>query len=93
MVTSIKTPGASLNWYPHVHALVTCGLVERGGRFVPLSILDERVLMEKYRRLVLAALRKAARLSERFHDNLLWWRRSGFSVWALAGRIRGLAKA
>jgi len=38
-------------------------------------------LAELFRRLVLAALRKADRLSESFHERLLSWSPSGFSVY------------
>ena len=38
VVASIQTLGSFGNWHPHIHAVVTDGLVERGGGFLPLWI-------------------------------------------------------
>ncbi len=81
MVASIQTFGSALNFSPHVHALVTDGVLEHGGAFLPLTTPDLAALNELFRRLVLAALVKAERLSESFRDRLLAWRHSGFSVY------------
>jgi len=64
-----------------VHALVTEGVLEPGGGFFPLTAPDLAALEELFRRLVLAELGKARRLSEGFRDRLLGWRHSGFSVY------------
>ncbi len=69
-------------FHPHIHALVTDGLVERGGEFHPLEELDTRPIEQHFRKLVLARLRRAGRLSEAFQENLLSWEHSGFSVHA-----------
>ena len=81
MVASIQTFGGALNFHPHVHALLTEGVLERGGGFLPLTAPDLAALEELFRRLVLAELVKAQRLSEGFRDRLLGWRHSGFSVY------------
>jgi Putative transposase len=70
------------NFHPHVHALVTDGLLAEGGRFFPLPDLDPKVLSEAFRRLVLDRLHEAGRLSDRFKESLLSWVHSGFSVHA-----------
>ena len=86
VVASIQTFGGQANWHPHVHALVTDGLLRPGGRFVPLRVDGEefeRLLTETFRRLVLRALHAEQRLSRRFLDRLLTWRHGGgFSVYA-----------
>ena len=99
MVASIQTFGSALNFNPHVHALVTDGVLEHGGPFLPLTTPELAVLNELFRRLVLAALVKAERLSESFRDRLLTWRHSGFSVYGAqvvlpeeTGRIAHLAR-
>jgi hypothetical protein len=69
-------------FHPHIHALVTDGLIERGGQFHPLEELDTRPIEQHFRELVLARLRRAGRLSEAFQENLLSWEHSGFSVHA-----------
>jgi len=87
MVASIQTFGSyGANWQPHVHGLVTDGLLLPGGEYVPLPVYDEeleRLLTETFRRLVLEALREEERLSEEFLESLLTWRHGGgFSVYA-----------
>ena len=80
VVASIQTFGSFGNWHPHVHALVTDGLIERGGGWVRLGLLDGRVIEERFRRLVLGRLHRAQRLSTRFLEALYAWKHSGFSV-------------
>jgi len=82
MVASLQTFGASLAWHPHVHALVTDGLLERGGGFLPVAMPDPEALEELFRRLVIRALVAGRRLSSDFARKLLSWRHSGFSVYA-----------
>jgi hypothetical protein len=82
MVSSIQTFGSFANFHPHIHALVTDGLIERGGQFHPLEELETRPIEQHFRELVLARLRRAGRLSEAFQENLLSWEHSGFSVHA-----------
>ena len=80
-VGSIQTFGSAIPFHPHVHALATDGLLAREGEFVPLEP-DVRAVEERFRRLVIAALARAERLSEEFALTLLSWERSGFSVYA-----------
>ena len=40
MVSSIQTFGSFANFQPHIHAIVTAGLVARGGAFHSLTRLD-----------------------------------------------------
>ena len=82
MVSAIQTFGSYANWHPHVHALVTAGLVERGGGFDGLAHFDASAVEGRFRHLVLGRLRRAERLSASFHETLLSWEHSGFSVHA-----------
>ena len=82
MAASIQTFGSFGNWNPHVHALVTDGLIERGGGFLPLGAFPTAVIEEHFRRLVLTGLHRAERLSGEFMEALLGWEPSGFSVHA-----------
>jgi len=99
MVASIQTFGSALNFHPHVHALLTEGVLEKGGAFLPLTQPDFAAIEELFRHVVLAELVKAERLSEGFRDRLLTWRHSGFSVYGAqvvlpeeTGRIAHLAR-
>ena len=80
MVASIQTFGSYGNWHPHVHALVTDGLIERGGAHLPLAMIEARALEERFRRILLRRLHEAQRLSAEALERLLAWRHSGFSV-------------
>ena len=73
--------GSYANFHPHVHATVTEGVVTKDGTFLPVLEPDLDAVGELFRRLVLSALRKADRLSEPFHERLLGWSPSGFSVY------------
>ena len=81
MAASIQTFGSYANWHPHVHAVVTDGVMTREGRFLPLPHWTPEVIEEVFRRLVVSRLVRAERLSEELADVLLGWERSGFSVY------------
>jgi hypothetical protein len=80
VVASIQTFGSFANFHPHIHALVTEGVFALDGTFHAVAWPPSSVLEEAFRGLLLAALRRAGRLSESFLDSLLAWRHSGFSV-------------
>ena len=80
VVASIQTFGSYANFHPHVHAIVTEGVFQRDGTFVRADWPPDGVLEEAFRRILLAALVRAERLSEEAHASLLSWKHSGFSV-------------
>ncbi len=82
-VVSLQTFGGyGANFNPHAHALVSDGVFNRDGEFLPLSAPDPAAVMEVFRRLFLQRLHRAERLSESFMHNLLSWVHPGFSVFA-----------
>ena len=82
-VVSLQTFGAyGANFNPHAHALVSDGVFNRDGEFLPLPALDSAAVMEVFRRMLLQRLHGAQRLSESFMRNLLSWVHPGFSVFA-----------
>ncbi len=82
-VISLQTFGAyGCNFNPHAHALVSGGVFNRDGEFLPLPDPDPAAVMEVFRRLFLERLHRAERLSETFMHNLLSWGHPGFSVFA-----------
>ena len=80
MVASIQTFGSFANVHPHIHALVTEGVFLRDGTFREVTWPPSSALEEAFRRLLLASLVRAERLSETGFDPFLSWRHSGFSV-------------
>ena len=82
-VVSLQTHGAyGANFNPHAHALVSDGVFNRDGEFLPLPVPDPAAVMELFRRLLVERLHRAERLSESFMQNLLSWVHPGFSVFA-----------
>ncbi len=90
-VAAIQTFGSGANFHPDVHAPVSAGLLLAGGEFVAGPTFDdafERKVTERFRTLVLRALRKEERLSEEFAEKqLTFGHGGGFSVY---GRHRVL---
>lgn len=80
MVVSIQTYGDLANWQPHLHALVTEGVLDRQGQFTPLAVPLAGVAEELFRRRVVRMLVRRGRLEEEAAEGLLAWRHSGFSV-------------
>jgi hypothetical protein len=80
IVASLQTFGSYANFHPHLHVLVTEGVFTKDGRFHPATWPPRRELEERFRRRFLTLLRRAKRLSAAYHETLLSWRRSGFSV-------------
>jgi hypothetical protein len=82
-VISLQSFGAyGANFNPHAHALVSDGVFNRDGEFLPLPAPDPAAVMQVFRRLFLKGLHRAERLSESFMHNLLSWVHPGFSVFA-----------
>ncbi|MFQ5791692.1 MAG: transposase, partial [Acidobacteriota bacterium] len=85
-VSSIQTFGSfAANFHPHIHSLITEGVVTPEGEFLPLAVPATSLLAdieERFRRLLLRRLNRAERLSEGFLNKLLGWNPSGFSVYA-----------
>jgi hypothetical protein len=81
MVASIQTFGSYVNFHPHVHAVVTDGVMTVGGEFLRVPEWTPGVIGEMYRRLVLGELVRAERLTEEFREELLSWSPTGFSVY------------
>jgi hypothetical protein len=79
-LASLQTFGSYANLHPHLHVLVTEGVFTKDGRFHPATWPPRRELEERFRRRFLTLLRRAKRLSAAYHETLLSWRRSGFSV-------------
>jgi hypothetical protein len=81
-VTSVQLWGSSVNIHPHLHALVSLAIKERGGA---LHHLPERIdftpLADEFRRAVLAAFSSRGVISQELADRILGWdHHGGFSV-------------
>ncbi|HUP49498.1 MAG TPA: transposase [Thermoanaerobaculia bacterium] len=76
----IQTFGSTINFHPHVHALVSRGGWTEGGQWVPLPWVDAKAAELLFRHKVLSLLRKAGLIDEQRMALLLSWKHTGFSV-------------
>ena len=80
MVAVIQTFGSTINFHPHVHAIVRRGGRMEGGQWVPLPWVDAKVAELLFRHNVLSMLRKAGLIDEQRISLLLSWKHTGLSV-------------
>ncbi len=81
MVVSIQTYGdQAANWQPHLHTLVTPGVIDRRGRFTPRDPPPTSLAEELFRRRVIRMLVDHGKLDEEAARGLLAWPHSGFSI-------------
>ena len=78
----IQTAGELLNFHPHVHLLITDGVLEPDGSFERLPYPHCRQLERLFRAELLRLLLARGLISQEVVDNLLSWHHSGFSVHA-----------
>jgi hypothetical protein len=76
----IQTAGELLNWHPHVHLLAADGVFARDGTFERSTFFDTQLIERLFRAEVLRLLRGRGLITQDVVDNLLSWRRTGFSV-------------
>ncbi len=80
LILFVQTFGDLANFNPHVHVLAADGAFLPDGTFVALPPVPEALLLEGFRRAVLAFLVREHALSEELRSRMLGWRYSGFSV-------------
>jgi hypothetical protein len=76
----IQTAGELLNFHPHLHLLITDGVLQPDGTFERLPYPDARQLERLFRAELLRLLLDRGLITQEVIDNLLSWRHSGFSV-------------
>ena len=83
IAAALQTFNSDLTYNPHPHLIVTDGVLGSDGTFTPLPIHRNRdlaMLVEHFRREVLALLRRRDLLSEDDVETMLSWPHSGFAV-------------
>jgi hypothetical protein len=90
-LASSQSFGSLLNFHPHAHALVSCGVFDRGGAFHPAAGVDSdgvrdgfdfTALELPFRDAVLAVLEKRGAIDEERAALVRSWPHSGFGVHA-----------
>jgi hypothetical protein len=82
MIGSLQTYGDNpTRFHPHLHSLVTDGLVSPEGSFLPLPCSDPVQIMRLFRHKLLDTLLAQDKITPRLVEILLSWRHPGFSVY------------
>lgn len=80
MILSYQTSGDFARWNPHWHALLIEGGFDEEGKFVYLPISSTRQMTELFRKLVIKHFQGKKLINDKFAQNLLSWKNSGFSI-------------
>lgn len=81
MVASLQSYGDDpTRFHPHLHSLVTDGLVSADGSFVPIPCPDPVCLMQLFRHKLIKALLAREKISPRLVEIMQNWVHPGFSV-------------
>jgi len=82
MIASLQSYGDDpTRFHPHLHSLVTDGLVSPDGSFVPIPCPDPVRIMELFRHKLVKALLAREKISPRLVEIMRNWRHPGFSVY------------
>ena len=79
---ALQTAGDSINFNPHLHAIVSDGVFDAAGNFHRLPAFSAEAFTKLFAHKVLAAMRAAGVIDQSVIDSILSWQHSGFSVWA-----------
>jgi len=80
VVLTLHTFGDYLNFHPHIHAIATDGLFDRGGAFTPLPETQLRALRDLFRAKVFRLLVQRKLLSPALVHKFMQWKHSGFNL-------------
>jgi hypothetical protein len=82
MIASLQSYGDDpTRFHPHLHSLVTAGLVSPHGSFVPIPCPDPVGVMELFRHKLIKALLAREKISPRLVEIMENWTHPGFSVY------------
>ena len=82
MIASLQSYGDDpTRSHPHLHSLVTDGLVSPQGSFVPVPCPDPGQIMVLFRHKLIRALLARGKITPRLVDIMQNWRHPGFSVY------------
>jgi hypothetical protein len=81
-ILALHTAGDSLNFNPHIHGMVTNGILNEQGIFYPLPDFKSSKFTEYFAHRVLTLMKRAKLIDESRIELIQSWQHSGFSVWA-----------
>lgn len=80
VVSAFQTYGDMLRFNPHWHCIVLEGGIDEQGRFFHVPRVDLSSLCEVFRQAVMRLFKRLDLLQEKFYNNMLSWKHSGFTV-------------
>lgn len=80
MISGVQTFGDLINFHPHIHALVPCGIFLKSGCFVPIDGIPTEKFLTLWQKKVFALLLNEDRITPELIADMSRWRHSGFSM-------------
>jgi hypothetical protein len=80
-IFSIQTAGDSLNWNPHIHALILQGGRRPDGSFQPLNDIDTAALRQLFESFLFGMLVARGLISTELVEKIRSWKHTGFHVY------------
>jgi hypothetical protein len=81
-IFSIQTAGDSLNWNPHIHALIPLTCRRPDGTFDPLEEIDTGALRRLFEAFIFGTLLGEGLISAELVDRIRSWKHTGFHVYS-----------
>ncbi|MCA9375289.1 transposase [Candidatus Dojkabacteria bacterium] len=81
-ILALHTAGDSLNFNPHIHGLVTNGVLGENSIFYPLPDFKSSKFTEYFAHRLLTLMKRAELVPDSRIELIESWQHSGFSVWA-----------
>ncbi len=80
MITGIQTFGDLINWHPHVHAIVPCGIFMKNDQFVSIDGVATERFLKVWKQKIFDLLLREEKITPELVNDMGRWKHSGFSV-------------
>jgi hypothetical protein len=80
MIAGIQTSGDLINFHPHIHAIVPCGVFMESGKYIDIKQIPAERFLEKWEAKVFDFLLKEKKITAEIAENMKSWEHSGFSI-------------
>ncbi len=80
MIAGVQTFGDLINFHPHIHAIVPCGVFMESGKFIEIKQIPAERFLAIWEKKVFEFLLKEEVITPAIVDNMRSWEHSGFSI-------------
>jgi hypothetical protein len=80
MISGIQTFGDLINWHPHIHAIVPCGVFLKNGNLVAIDGIPTERFLALWKEKVFDMLIREEKITPELANDMRRWKHSGFSV-------------